>query len=239
MKGYVHSIETCGTLDGPGIRYVVFFQGCPLRCKFCHNPDSWKINAGKTYSVQELMTDILRYKSFIRSGGITLSGGEPLLQADFAAELLNECKNHGIHTAVDTSGAIPLKDCREAVDAADLILLDLKHLDTEKCSELTGMGNENALELLDYCESNKKKVWIRHVVVPGYTEDYAHMERMAEYLSGYTVIQRVEILPFHKMGEYKWKQLGLNYDLKNTPEPTARSIERIRGIFAGYNFNAA
>ncbi len=231
MTGYIHSIETCGTLDGPGLRYVAFLQGCPLRCKFCHNPDSWQVRTGQEYSVDELMEDILRYKSFIRSGGVTLSGGEPLFQAEFAAELFRQCKLHGIHTAVDTSGAIPLQFCRAAIDEVDLVLLDIKHLDTDKCRELTGKGNEGALELLDYCEKIGKPVWIRHVVVPGFTDDLAEIEKMAEYLSRYTVIQRVEILPFHKMGEYKWKELGLKYELDKTPVPARELIENIKDIF--------
>lgn len=238
MEGYVHSIETCGTLDGPGIRYVVFLQGCPLRCKFCHNPDTWQLYSGKKYSVDEILEDLLKYRNFIKSGGLTLSGGEPLLQADFAAELFRECKKHGIHTAVDTSGAIPLKVCKQAVDEVDLVLLDIKSIDTFKCQRLTGKGNEDALELLDYLEQNGKEVWIRHVVVPGITENDEDIENMAEYLSKYTVIRRVEILPFHKMGEYKWKQLNLEYELGDTQPPQKESIEKIKGILRKYKLNA-
>lgn len=237
LTGYVHSIETCGTVDGPGIRYVAFFQGCPLRCKFCHNPDTWKKYEGKQYTVDALLQDILKYRNFIKNGGVTLSGGEPLLQAEFAAELLSRCKEEGIHTAVDTSGAIPLKACKEAVDAADLILLDIKSIDSIKCKELTGMGNDNALELLDYLEAAKKPVWIRHVVVPGITENYEDIEAMARYLSKFTVVERVEILPFHKMGEFKWKELGLEYTLYDTPTPEKDSIRKIKEILKGYGLN--
>lgn len=237
MNGYVHSIETCGTLDGPGIRYVVFLQGCPMRCKFCHNPDTWQLHAGKQYSVDELMVDILKYKNFIKNGGVTLSGGEPLLQADFAADIFRECKKQGLHTAVDTSGAIPLSECRHAVDAVDLVLLDIKSIDSFKCKDLTGMGNENALELLDYLEEIKKDVWIRHVVVPGITEDYDDVKKMGEYLSRYTVIKRIEILPFHKMGEYKWKELGIKYELEDTQVPEKESIELIKNILRKHQLN--
>lgn len=236
MDGYVHSIETCGTLDGPGIRYVAFLQGCPLRCKFCHNPDSWQVHAGKRWTVEELMADILRYKSFIRTGGVTLSGGEPLLQAEFAAEIFKQCKKQGIHTAVDTSGAIPLAVCKDAIDAVDLVLLDIKHMASEKCIALTGQGNENALAMLEYCENQGKPVWIRHVVVPGYTEDETVLSEMAEYLAQFKAIQRIEILPFHKMAEYKWKQLGLAYELGDTPEPEKESVARIRDIFREKGF---
>lgn len=228
--GYVHSVETGGTVDGPGIRYVVFFQGCPLRCKYCHNPDSWKVNAGNPYTADQLTEDILRYKNFIKKGGVTLSGGEPLLQPEFAAELLKRLKKEGIHTAVDTSGAIPLHLCKDAVDAADLILLDIKSIDDIKCKALTGKGNSNALALLDYLEETKKPVWIRHVVVPGITENEKDIEAMAEYLARYTVVERVEILPFHKMGEYKWRELGMDYELLETPPPEKESIRRIKEI---------
>lgn len=239
MQGYIHSIETCGTLDGPGIRYVVFFQGCPLRCKFCHNPDTWNKSAGMQYSVDGLMKDIVKYKGFIRNGGVTLSGGEPLMQAQFSTELMRCCKDEGIHTAIDTSGVVPLKFCKDAVDTADMLLLDIKSIDNIKCRYLTGEGNKNAIELLDYLESCKKKVWIRHVVVPGITEDLNDVEKMAKYLSIYSVIDRVEILPFHKMGEYKWKQLGIKYELEQTGEPLMESISKIKSIIRGYGLNAA
>ena len=140
MEGYIHSVETYGTLDGPGIRYVVFMQGCALRCKYCHNPDTWQLQAGNKTTVQELMEDILKYKNFIKSGGVTLSGGEPLLQPDYAAEVLKECRKHGIHTAIDTSGELPLITCRHAIDEADLVLLDIKSIDSAKALCFTGKG---------------------------------------------------------------------------------------------------
>lgn len=232
--GHIHSIETCGTVDGPGLRYVIFFQGCPLRCKYCHNPDTWKTKSGCLYTADKVLSDILKYKNFIKSGGVTLSGGEPLLQAEFAAGILKGCKDNGIHTAVDTSGAVPLEKCRTAVDLADLILLDIKSVDTLKCQELTGMGNQNALRLLDYLEKTGKEVWIRYVVIPGITDDYDEITQLAEYLSKYKVVSRVEILPFHKMGEFKWKNLGLEYELEDTPQPTKESIEVIKSIFRDY-----
>jgi len=238
MEGYVHSVETCGTVDGPGIRYVIFFQGCPLRCKICHNPDTWKMYEGKKCTAKEVVDDILRYKNFIRSGGVTISGGEPLLQADFASEILKECRKHGIHTAIDTSGAVPLSKCRHAVDEADLILLDIKSIDTFKCRELTGKGNEDALKLLDYLELKGKEVWIRHVVVPGITENYDDIEEMGKYLSRYKVISRVEILPFHKMGEYKWKELNLKYELEDTQPPEKESVEKIKNILSKHHLQA-
>lgn len=238
MEGYVHSIETGGTVDGPGLRYVVFLQGCPMRCKFCHNPDTWEFNKGKVISAEEVVEDILKYRSFIKSGGVTLSGGEPLAQPEFAADILKLCAENNIHTAVDTSGAVPLKTCKRAVDEAKLILLDIKHIDGRGCMEISGQDNKNTLELLEYCEQVKKEVWIRHVVVPGYTDNLADIEKMAEYLKNYSVVKRIEVLPFHKMGEYKWKQLNLKYDLENTPEPSVDLIIKVKGIFRRYNLNA-
>lgn len=237
MQGYIHSIETCGTVDGPGLRYVVFFQGCLLRCKYCHNPDTWETGCGNLYSADEVVEDILKYKNFIKNGGVTLSGGEPLLQAEFAAEILRNCRESGIHTAVDTSGAVPLSKCKAAVDMADMILLDIKAIDTIKCGELTGMGNESALKLLDYLEETRKETWIRYVVVPGITDDIEDITRMADFIVKYKVISWVEILPFHKMGEFKWSSMGIEYELKDTPEPTKELVGRIKGIFEARGFN--
>ena len=165
--GYLHSVETFGALDGPGIRYVLFLQGCPLRCGFCHNPDTWQACTGKAVTPEDAFEDILKYKNFISSGGVTLSGGEPLLQPEFCQALISLCHSAGIHCAVDTAGSIPLDFCRQAVDAADLLLLDIKALDPTLCQELTGQDNQNALALLEYCEAAQKAVWIRHVLVPG------------------------------------------------------------------------
>lgn len=163
MLGHIHSEESFGALDGPGIRYVVFLQGCMLRCKYCHNPDSWDMRCGKTIDSDELLGRILECRSFIT--GVTLSGGEPLLQPDFCAEIISRCKKNGLHTAVDTSGAVPLKKCSAVIDLADLVLLDIKALDDELCRELTGHSNEHELKLLSYCESTDKPVWIRHVLL--------------------------------------------------------------------------
>jgi pyruvate formate lyase activating enzyme len=218
--GYIHSIETGGTVDGPGIRYVAFLQGCPLRCLYCHNPDSWQMKTGKTMTSSELLEDVLRYKAFIKSGGVTLSGGEPLTQPDFVEDFFNRARAQGLHTALDTSGAIPLAKSRDAIDASDLILLDIKALDPVLCKKLTGMDNKNALELLAYLEQTGKPVWIRHVVVPGYTDDLSQLEALAHYLRDFSVIQRVELLPFHQMATYKWEALRLTYALKDTPVPT-------------------
>lgn len=234
-KGYVHSIETFGAVDGPGIRYVIFLQGCPLKCKYCHNPDTWQTNIGKQYTVDELTSDIIKYRNFIKSGGVTITGGEPLLQADFVYEIAKFCNENNIHVAIDTSGAIALEYCQKVIDIVDLLLLDIKHIDPEKCKILSGKDNKNALALLDYCESIGRKVWIRHVVVPGYSDDRDDLEALAKYLTKYTVIEKVEILPFHKMGEFKWENLGLKYELYDTPSTSPEVTKQIKEIFKNYN----
>lgn len=232
MEGYIHSCESFGAVDGPGVRFVVFMQGCPLRCRYCHNPDTWKLTDGKRITAQALADEIGQYRSFIRNGGVTLSGGEPLMQAEFAAELLTLCKAGGLHTAIDTSGAVPLDQCKAAVDAADLILLDIKEGDPKDCRALTGQDNANAYALLEYCERVNKPVWLRHVLVPGLTLDEGKLERLAKRLSAFSCIEKVELNPFHKMGEFKWEQLGLDYTLADTPAPEAEEVARAKAIFA-------
>ena len=237
VMGRIHSIESFGAIDGPGIRYVLFLQGCSLRCLFCHNPDSWDEESGKLVTSEEIAADIRTYRNFIRSGGVTLSGGEPLLQPDFVEDLLRRCKEMGIHTAIDTSGSVALQICRKAVDAADLILLEIKAYDPVLCKQLTGKSNENAWALLQYCEQQKKAVWIRHVLVPGYTLDVAQMQRLAKELQKYSCIQKVELLPFHKMGEFKWRELNREYLLYETPEPTEQEILQAKEIFRSCGFD--
>lgn len=231
VTGRIHSIESFGTLDGPGIRYVLFMQGCPLQCLYCHNPDARSLDAGRTMSVGEIVADILTYRPFIRRGGVTLTGGEPLLQPAFVCALLDGCREHRLHTAIDTSGAIPLSTSGAAIDRADLILLDIKAIDDDQCVALTGAGNRNALATLDYCEATRKAVWIRHVMVPGYTLDESRLTRLADYLTRFTCIRRVELLPFHKMGEYKWEKLSCPYLLGETPTPTDEEVARAKAIF--------
>ena len=233
--GRIHSIETFGAVDGPGIRYVVFFQGCPLRCLYCHNPDSWNPAEGQERSVGELIDNIVKYRSFIKKGGVTISGGEPLLQHEFARALLEACREAGFHTALDTSGAIPLKVCRAAVDAADLLLLDIKALDTGMAKALTGAGSENTIAMLRYCEESNKPVWIRHVLLPDWTLDAEQAHRLGAFLKDFKCIRKIELLPFHKMGEYKWETLCLNYKLSQTQPPSAGQVEEIRNILRGYS----
>ena len=238
ITGRVHSVETFGALDGPGIRYVLFLQGCPLRCIYCHNPDSWSFGCGKPMSVGEVMCDLQKYRNFIKSGGITLSGGEPLMQSRFCAAIIAECKTRGIHTAIDTSGVVSLDICEDSVREADLLLLDIKALDPELARKITGFDNYNALKMLDYRESVKKPVWIRHVLLNGYTMEEKPLRELAQFLSGYSVIEKIELLPFHKMGEYKWSALDLTYSLGEAEPPSKEQIAFAKGIMREYGLAA-
>ena len=235
MQGFVHSVETFGAVDGPGIRYVVFMQGCPIRCIFCHNPDSWKIGAGKKMSVGQLVKDIKPYLNYIKEGGVTFSGGEPLLQAKFVKKATKKLHRLGLHVAIDTAGSLPLSQTKEAIDLCDMILLDVKAFDPELYRQVTGGSDLNNKATLEYCEQTKKPVWVRHVVVPAYTMQDSHLEALAKYLSQFSCIQNVELLPFHKMGEYKWKDLGYDYKLFDTPAPTKEQMQKVKAIFKKYN----
>ena len=224
VTGKVHSVESFGTLDGPGIRYVLFLQGCPLRCLYCHNPDTRRIDAGTVMSAGEVLADILTYRTFIRAGGVTFSGGEPLLQPEFVRTVMEGCRENDLHTALDTSGAVPLEVSRVVLEQVDLVLLDIKALDNALCKTLTGASNANTLATLDTCEAIGKPVWIRHVLVPGYTLNEVSLTGLADYLKRFTVIRKVELLPFHKMGEYKWEKLDDDYLLSQTPVPTEEEM---------------
>lgn len=233
--GRIHSIETLGALDGPGLRYVVFLQGCELRCKYCHNPDTWSKKGGKITSDDELVGDILKYKEFIKGGGVTLSGGEPLLQSEFCRSVIKKCKEHNIHCAIDTSGTVPLSRSAPCVAMADLILLDIKAAEKSLHKELTEFSNHGPLQTLDFCEDIAKPVWIRHVLVPKYTLKKEPLEELGKLLSRYKCIERVDLLPYHKMGEYKWEQLKLNIPLKKIPVPTDEQIVFARNLLLKYD----
>ncbi|NLM12322.1 MAG: pyruvate formate lyase-activating protein [Epulopiscium sp.] len=236
ITGRIHSIETCGTVDGPGIRFVVFTQGCPLRCQYCHNPDTWNIAHGEETTVDELIKEIEKYKSYMKfsGGGVTLTGGEPLMQPKFAAELFRQCKERGIHTALDTSGYIPLEHAKEVIDYTDLVLLDIKSFDPDIYKDLTGVSNEPTLKLAKYLSEINKPMWVRYVLVPNLTDDPKNIEGLASFLSTLNNIEKIELLPFHKMGEYKWEQLGYPYRLKDTPTPSEEAIKNAKEIFKKY-----
>lgn len=231
ISGRIHSFESFGTLDGPGVRFIVFMQGCALRCCYCHNPDTWKVDGGTVYSVDEVMKKILSCRNYIKRGGVTFSGGEPLLQPDFLEALLDACRSEHLHTAIDTAGSVPISVSSRCVGKADMLLLDIKSLDDALCCSITGQGNRNTLDTLEYCENSGKPVWIRHVVVPGITLETERLAALSEYLLKFSCIKRVELLGYHKLGEYKWDNLGIENLLKSTPEPSREALEEAQNLF--------
>lgn len=232
VTGQVHSIETCGTVDGPGLRYVIFTQGCPLRCLYCHNPDCRHGSEGKTVTVAELLAEIRSYRSYIQApGGVTISGGEPLMQPTFVRELLRGCQQLGLHTALDTSGYVHLAMAQDVLDYVDLVLLDIKSFEPDTYTRVTGVAIAPTLQFARYLSSIRKPTWVRFVLVPGLTDATANVEGLADFVSSLNNIERVEVLPFHKMGEYKWEHLGYEYALKDTPVPTPETIARVKEIF--------
>ena len=234
LTARIHSRETFGTVDGPGIRYVVFFQGCPLQCLFCHNRDTWDAHAGETVGLEALLSDVLSYKAFIDSsgGGFTATGGEPLMQARFVATLFERLQRKGVHTALDTSGYRRI-DTRvdTLLDHTDLVLLDIKHLDDVIHRKLVGVPNAPILSFADHLAARNQRTWLRHVVVPGYSDDPRHSARLADYAAGLGNIERVELLPYHEMGAHKWEALGYTYELKGTEPPPAALMREIKAVF--------
>ena len=233
MKGRLHSIESFGTVDGPGIRFVAFFQGCPLRCAFCHNPDTWDINRPVQYELtpEELLAEVKKYKNFIRSGGVTCTGGEPLMQAEFLTEFFRLCRQSGFHTALATSGAVFNAQVKATLEETDLVLLDIKTLDDSLHKAYVGAPRTNNQAMLDYLQSIGKPTWIRHVVVPGYTDNDERLHALAAHVAQYSVVERVEILPYHVMGTFKYKELGIPYRLENVEPLSAERKQNALRIF--------
>ncbi|GAA0335816.1 pyruvate formate-lyase-activating protein [Oceanobacillus oncorhynchi subsp. oncorhynchi] len=237
-EGRIHSIETCGTVDGPGLRYVIFTQGCLLRCQFCHNPDTWNMGAGKKMSVQELVKDIKGYLPFFQStnGGVTVSGGEPLLQVEFLLELFTELKKLGVHTTIDTSAGCfnrsPhfIKNLDKVLELTDLVLLDLKHINAAAHKELTGLSNEHILDMARYLDEKKVPVWVRHVLVPGGSDNDAHLQQLSNFIATLDNVEKIEVLPYHKLGVYKWENLGLDYPLEGVEPPTEERVKNAEDI---------
>ena len=230
LTGKIHSLESFGTVDGPGIRFVTFMQGCPLRCRYCHNPDTWRADAPVKYELtpRQLLDEVLRYKSFIAKGGVTLTGGEPLMQPDFCREFFRLCREAGIHTALDTAGSVYNEKTLSVLDFTDLVLLDIKALQPELCRAVCGSDGRNALRLLDELERRGIDVWIRHVVVPGLTDDDRLLDELVGYLKPYRCVRKIEWLPYHTMGVFKYKDLGLAYPLEGVPPLPAERIKAIR-----------
>lgn len=226
MKGYIHSIESCGTVDGPGIRYVIFFQGCPMRCQYCHNPDTWKLKAGEEMSVEEVLKGFYSNLPFYRhGGGVTVTGGEPLVQIDFLLELFDNLKKHGIHTCIDTSGILYNPDNEDfsrkldkLMELTDLIMLDIKHIENEEHKTLTGQPNTPILNFARYLDSKNIPVWIRHVVVPGLTYKEDALYKLGYFIGSLGNLKALDVLPYHSMGKVKYKELGIDYPLKDVED---------------------
>lgn len=224
LKARVHSLESFGTVDGPGVRMVVFLQGCPMRCLYCHNPDTWELNAGTEMTVDDILAQYDRNASFYKRGGITVTGGEPLLQMDFITALLKRAKQRGIHTCVDTSGITFVPDHPEVVarfdalcEVTDLFLLDIKHVDSQKHHELTGHSNENILAFARYLAQKHQDIWVRHVVVPGITDSEQEWKALGKLLAELPNVKALEVLPYHTMGVVKYEKLGIPYPLEGVP----------------------
>ena len=235
MQGYIHSIESFSTLDGPGIRSVIFLQGCPLRCQYCHNPDTWPMNKGKLMDSSDVIKQVLKNKNYIaKNGGVTISGGEPTAQIEFLAELLKGLKDANLHTAVDTSGYVSLVDIIKIIDYTDLFIVDIKHMDTEQCRKLSGQTNEKVFALLKHLEQLNKAVWIRNVLVPSFTDSEDHISALCAYVQKLTNVQNFEILPYHAMAKTKYKNLHMPYKLENIPEFDSKKLLHYKKTFHKY-----
>ena len=229
----IHSFETFGAVDGPGIRYIIFFQGCHLQCKYCQNRDTWDTTQGTLYTVNDLVTKILKYKNYFLSsgGGVTVSGGEPLLQADFIIELFKELKKHNISTAIDTSGIIKINDkIKELINLTDLFLLDIKCINDEICKVLTGVSNKLELEFAKYLSDNNKDIWIRQVLVPGYTDNTNDLYDLKQFLDTLKTVKRIDILPYHDLGKFKWENLNLKYPLEGVRTANNEDVAKAKKI---------
>ena len=235
MKGYIHSFESFGTKDGPGIRFVLFLQGCPLRCLYCHNVDTWDLKDKKyMFTPEETMHEIKKVRGFIKSGGVTVSGGEPLMQPEYILELFKLCKEDGLHTAIDTSGYLLNDRIKEVLEYTDLVLLDIKQIDPEKYKALTSVSLKPTLDFLKYLSEINKPVWLRYVLVPGYTDNEKDLEAWAKFVSSFKNVERVDILPFHQMGGHKWKEVNKIYQLENVLAPTNEEVKKAEEIFRSY-----
>ena len=229
----IHSFETFGAVDGPRIRFVIFTQGCNLKCKYCQNRDTWCHQGGTKYTVKEILDKIERYKNYIipSGGGVTVSGGEPLLHLDFLIALFTELKKIGYHTAIDTSGVFYLTPkIKEIINLTDLFLLDIKCINDKICRDLTGVSNEKELEFAQYLSSIGKHMWIRQVLVPGYTDKEEDLKKLKEFLSTIKTVDKVEILPYHDMGKFKWINLGVTYPLEGVRTANEQDVERAKTI---------
>lgn len=237
MKGYIHQLESFGSVDGPGVRFIIFFAGCPLRCKYCHNPDTWDMMKGKQYTADELLDEAITCREYWGTkGGITVSGGEPLAQIDFLLELFTNAKERGINTCIDTAGGPFTREgewfekFKRLMNVTDVLLMDIKHINEEEHIKLTGHTGKNIIEMFRYLDEINKPVWIRHVLVPGITDNDEYLIQTRDFIRTLGNVQRVEVLPYHGLGAMKYKDLGIDYVLKDTNSPTAERVQNARKI---------
>lgn len=232
IKGRIHSFESFGTVDGPGIRFVVFMQGCPLRCIYCHNRDTWDVGKGSLYTPGEVIDELKKYLSYINfsGGGITVTGGEPTLQAEFVCEVFKLAKKLGIHTAVDTSGFVDKDKVEELLEYTDLVLLDIKHAEEEKHKRITGVESVKCKEFARFVSEKGIPIWIRYVLVPGFTDGGEDLELAADFIKELKSVEKIEVIPYHSMGAYKWNELGFEYELKGVREPSFDEVKNAQLI---------
>lgn len=234
MEGYIHSTESFGTVDGPGIRFVVFLQGCPMRCLYCHNPDTWAVGKGEKRTAQSLIDEYESLKEFLKNGGITVTGGEPLMQIDFVTELFTLAKAKGIHTCIDSSGITFTPDNTEKFDKlvslTDLVMLDIKHIDPERHKALTGHDNKNILAFAEYLSKKGIPVWIRHVLVPGVTDDEHFLFELGRFIGGIKTLKALDVLPYHTMAKSKYQSLGIPYPLGDIPPASKEQAANARDV---------
>lgn len=228
----IHSFESLGAVDGPGIRYVIFTQGCHLKCKYCQNRDTWDINSGTIYNIQDIVEKIERYVPYMQGeGGITVSGGEPLLQPEALITLFKEMKKRNINTAIDTSGNIPITDkIKELIELTNLFLLDIKCINDEICKDLVGVSNKLEIEFAKYLSENEKDMWIRQVLIPGYTDKEEDLIKLREFIKSLKTVKKVEILPYHNLGKFKWDNLNVQYEFENVKVPTNEEVKKVKKI---------
>lgn len=241
MTGYIHSKESFGTVDGPGIRYVLFMQGCPLRCIYCHNPDTWETGKGEKITPDEVLQEFNKNRSFYSKGGITVTGGEPLLQVDFLTELFKKAKAENIHTCIDTSGITYNTDnpaymqkLDELMKYTDLVMLDIKHIDPESHKKLTSKDNSRVLDFAKYLETKKIPLWVRHIIIEGYTDKPEDLRKLGEFIGKLKNLRALDVLPYHTMGVNKYKEMGIPYPLEGMEAlPMEKAIEAKKYILEG------
>ena len=234
VDGYIHSIESLGTVDGPGVRFVIFTQGCPHRCLYCHNPDTWRLKAGRLVASGELLDQIESTSGFLKraGGGVTISGGEPLAQPKFTASIFRGCKEMKLHTALDTTGYLGKKISDDQLADIDLVLLDIKSFEPETYRRVSGVDLQPTLDFARRLESLGRKMWIRFVLVPGLTDAPSNVDGLADFAASLKMVERVEVAPFHKLGEFKWRELRMRYELAGTEPPTTESLLEVRRQFS-------